>query len=189
MRKSKAETATSRRDIVEQAGRLFREHGPDRVSVADVMAAAGMTHGGFYKHFSSKDALFAAALEAVFAERLQRLTDLSDGDPLRGLAGYLDTYFLPGHVENRAFGCPIAGLTSDALRQSPEAAATLAAGSRAILDKFAAALGNEDEAIRSLSLAIGAVILARAVQDEKLKRRILHIAARGTDPAPNKSNK
>jgi TetR/AcrR family transcriptional repressor of nem operon len=186
MRKSKAETVASRRDIVEQAGRLFREYGPDRVSVADVMAAAGMTHGGFYKHFNSKDALFAAALETVFAERLQRLTDLSDGDPIQGLAGYLDTYFLPGHVENRAFGCPIAGLTGDALRQSPEAAATLGTGSRAILEKFAAALGNEDEAIRILSLAIGAVILARAVQNNELKQRILHIAARETDPGSRK---
>jgi AcrR family transcriptional regulator len=77
MRRNKTETAESRRQILAQASHLFRERGPERGSVADLMEAAGMTHGGFYKHFASKDALFAATLEPAFAEKLGYLADLS----------------------------------------------------------------------------------------------------------------
>ena len=181
MRRSKAETAESRREILAQASRLFRERGPERVSVADVMEAADMTHGGFYKHFESKDALFAATLEAAFAEKLGYLADLGAGDRKAGLDRYLTGYLTPEHVEDRAGGCPIAGLSSDALRASPEAASALSEGVTETLRRFAAATDSDHAAIRALSLALGALVLARAVQDRDLRSQILRVAAEAVD--------
>jgi TetR/AcrR family transcriptional repressor of nem operon len=177
MRKNKSDTAESRRQILQQAARLFRERGPERVSVADVMEAAGMTHGGFYKHFESKEALFAATLAAAFSERLDHLDALTTPDKAEGLRGYLDHYLTLGHVENPAIGCPIAGLTADAVRASPESRAALSEGATTMLDRFAVAAGSDEAAIEALTSAIGAVVLARAVQDEALRRQILKVAA------------
>jgi TetR/AcrR family transcriptional repressor of nem operon len=176
MRRNKAETAESRRQILEQAARLFRERGPERVSVADVMEAAGMTHGGFYKHFASKEALFAAAIEAAFIERLGHLAQLSSQEPAAGVRGYLDHYLTLGHVENFGRGCPIAGLATDAARMSPEAQAAMSDGASSLLDQFTTALADDAVAIRTLSSAIGAIVLARAIDNEALQRRILDVA-------------
>ena len=176
MRRTKAETAESRRQILEQAARLFREHGTERVSLDEVMEAAGMTRGGFYKHFSSKEDLFAATLDAAFAEKLAYLDELSAKDAGDGVRRYLDGYLTLGHVEDRAGGCAIVGFTPDATRASPDAQAALSGGTEMTLEKFAAATGSEAEAIRTLSCAIGAIVLARAVQRKALKRRILDAA-------------
>lgn len=178
MRRSKAETAASRRHILEQASRLFRERGPERVSVADVMEAAGMTHGGFYKHFESKEALFAATLDAAFAEKLDYLDELSREDAAEGLRRYLDGYLTEEHVEDRASGCPIAGLASDALRGSPEAVSALSEGAITTLKRFATATACDGAAIRALSLAVGALVVARSIQDTELRSRVLRTAAK-----------
>jgi TetR/AcrR family transcriptional repressor of nem operon len=183
MRRSKAETAESRRQILEQAARLFRERGSERVSVADVMEAAGMTHGGFYKHFASKEALFAAAIEAAFAERLGHLAQLSSQDATAGVRRYLDQYLTLGHVRSYGQGCPIAGLATDAARTSPEARAAMSVGASSLLGKFATALADDDAAIRALTAAIGAVVLARAVEDDVLRRRILDVAMSASQAA------
>ncbi|NJO37796.1 MAG: TetR/AcrR family transcriptional regulator [Rhizobiales bacterium] len=176
MRRSKAETAESRRQILEQAAGLFRERGPERVSVADVMEAAGMTHGGFYKHFSSKEALFAAAIETAFAERLGHLAQLSSPDGVAGVRGYLGHYLTLGHVESLARGCPIAGLAMDAERMSSEVKSAMSEGASSLLDRFSTALGDDAAAIRALTSAIGAIVLARAVDHEATQRRILDVA-------------
>ena len=177
VRKNRAETADSRRQILIHAARLFRERGVDGVSVADIMAAAGMTHGGFYKHFASKEALFVAAVAASFDEKLDFLGDLFDVDAQDGLHKYLDSYLSREHVEDRSSGCPIAGLTTDALRSTPEAKDALSDGAQATLTRFSEATGSEAEAIRVLTTAIGSIILARAVQDDTLRERILDLAA------------
>lgn len=176
MRRSKAETAESRQQILERAAGLFRERGPERVSVADVMEAAGMTHGGFYKHFSSKEALFAAAIEAAFTERLGHLAQLSSPDSVAGVRGYLDHYLTLGHVESLARGCPIAGLAMDAGRMSPDAKSAMSKGASSLVDQFSTALGDDAAAIRALTSAIGAIVLARSVDDEATRRRILDVA-------------
>lgn len=180
MRRSKANTAESRREILAAASRLFRQHGPDRVSVADVMNAAGMTHGGFYKHFASKEALLAAAIDASFAEKLDYLKNLSISDPPAAIRIYATGYLTMGHVEDLGSGCPIAGLTGDAVRASPEISNALAAGAETTIARFAEAMGStasaDDESIRRLSAMIGAVVLARAVNKPALKQRILRVA-------------
>lgn len=180
MRKSKAETALSRDQILLAASRLFREHGPERVSVADVMKAAGMTHGGFYKHFASKDALLAAAIREAFSEKLGFLDSQSNVDPTAALDRYVEGYLTLEHVSDLATGCPIAGLAADSVRAGEEVSAAMAEGAQATIAQFAAAKGGDDkataDAIRTLSSMIGAVILARAVESPALQRDILRIA-------------
>lgn len=176
MRKSKAETAESRRQIVAAAARLFRERGPGGVSVAEVMEAAGMTHGGFYKHFASKDALLAAAVEHAFAEKLGFLGALAPRDPAKAVRHYADGYLTPEHVGDLASGCPIAGLTADTARGAPDAQEALSRGAQATLEIFGEASESDAVAIRRLSTMIGAVVLARAVTDSALRMQILAAA-------------
>lgn len=185
MRKSKEDTARSRARILAAAARLFRERGPENVSVAEVMAEAGMTHGGFYKHFASKEALLAATIAAIFAEKGAQLQPDGGQDAAGALADYAAGYLSPGHVALLENGCPIAGLTLDARRAGPEAGAALAEGAEAMIAAMTAAHGGGAEghaaALRDLMTMIGAVTLARAVQDEALRERILGVAreARG----------
>lgn len=180
MRKSKEEAARSRTRILEAAARLFRERGPANVSVAEVMEAAGMTHGGFYKHFASKEALLAATIAAIFAEKGAQLAPEEGKDAAAALAEYAAGYLSPGHVASPETGCPIAGLTLDALRAGPETGAVLARGTAATIAAMASARGGgaaaEEAALRDLMTMIGAVTLARAVQDETLRDRILEVA-------------
>lgn len=178
MRKNKAETAESRRRILEKASRLFRERGPERVSVSDVMAAAGMTHGGFYKHFASKDGLVAATIAAMFAAKLAPLSGTSPDERKAALRRHLDAYLTLRHAEDRATGCPIAGLASDTGRVSKTAAAALASGTAETLERFEAATESEEAAIRALSLAVGAIVLARMVGDARLRGKIVEAARR-----------
>jgi len=180
MRKSKAEAAISRDQILIAASRLFREHGPDRVSIADVMKAAGMTHGGFYKHFPSKDALLAAAIREAFSEKLGFLNSQSDLDPTAALDRYVEGYLTLEHVADLATGCPIAGLAADTVRAGEAVSTAMAEGAEATIAQFAATKGGGErataDAILMLSSMIGAVVLARAVGDPALQRDILHLA-------------
>jgi TetR/AcrR family transcriptional repressor of nem operon len=177
MRRSKADAAESRRQIVAAAARLIRERGPERVSVADVMQDVGMTHGGFYKHFESKDALLAAAISEAFREKLEFLSNEMEKDPEGARASYAKGYLTIEHVEDLATGCPIAGLTADAARSSPQVSDALAAGALATIKAFsrAEAPGGSSlrSAIRSLSMMIGGLTLARAVSDPALCDEIL----------------
>src|SRR5215510_5949290 len=109
MKVSREQMAENRRRILDVASRLFREKGFDAVSVAEVMNAAGLTHGGFYGHFSSKDELVAQTIAHVLA-----------GDGRRGgnLRAYIDAYLSPRHRDNAADGCATAGLVADIRHQT-----------------------------------------------------------------------
>lgn len=182
MRKRKADTLETRRKIIASAARLFRERGPDRVSVLDVMQAAGMTHGGFYKHFESKDALYAAAIAEAFAEKLGALHESAATDARAAQKAYGDNYLTLEHVDDVATGCPIAGMTADALRSSPEAFDVLSKGAEATIACLSSTYPSSEidrtGAIRSLSLMVGGLILARAVSNTALREEILD-AVRG----------
>src|SRR5215211_1568681 len=101
MRVSREQVAENRRKILEAAGRLFRERGFEAVTVAEVMQAAGLTHGGFYRHFKSKDDLIAQTLAHALADDAAGETDL---------ARYARDYLSPAHRDNVTGGCPVAGL-------------------------------------------------------------------------------
>lgn len=170
MKVSREQAARNHDRILGEAGRLFRAKGFESVSVAEVMKAAGLTHGGFYGHFASKDDLIAQTLAHLLA---------SDTGAGVGLGPYLDLYLSPWHRDNAATGCPTAALAGDVRRQNAAARAALAHGLRAQLSQIAGALppmepGEERRAaIGSWAAMVGAVILARAIDDPVFSEEIL----------------
>lgn len=182
MRRSRNETAASRRRIVTEAARLFRERGIEQVSVANVMAAAGMTHGGFYVHFANKEALVGAAVREAFAEKLDHLVELDDAGRRNALRRYIDGYLTQGHVADLGFGCPIAGLAAEIAHGAPVSRQALAEGASRTLDVLShdAFGGDRREAIRTFAMMIGAVVLARAVDGSDANGEVL-TAVRSSD--------
>lgn len=118
MRKSKAEAAETRRRIIEVAAREFRRDGIHGASLADVMSAAGLSHGGFYRHFGSKEELVAEALAAAMESILERAGAAADlrGDK-SGIDAIVDAYLAIDHRDERSAGCPLAGLGSELARR------------------------------------------------------------------------
>src|SRR5262245_15477429 len=112
MKVSKETSARHRDELVRAASRLFRERGFDKVGVADITAAAGLTHGAFYTHFKSKEALCAEAITRTSRRTAEVLKSTTDWPAY--VAAYLD----PKHVRDRANGCPYAALSGDVPRES-----------------------------------------------------------------------
>lgn len=183
MRRSRSAAAESKDRVVTEAARLMRERGPNGVSVSEVMAAAGMTHGGFYGHFPAKDALLAAAIERAFAEKLDTIEAAPEGAARRAaLLRYLNGYLSVGHIDDLGAGCPIAGLAPNLLRAAPEVREAMAAGVERTLETFAADLPTDGdarvEAIRVLAAAVGAIVLARAVANPRIAEEIVETVRR-----------
>lgn len=172
MRVSREQVRANRARILDEAGRLYREKGFDAVSLADVMQAAGLTHGGFYRHFASKDALIAAAVAH----------DVSGSDPAEPLTAYADSYLGPLHRDCRGQSCPVSSLGTEASRAAPETRAAMTAMTRRQLQRFERGMPGETEAerrqqaIAAWSTMIGAMVLARLVDDRELSDEILSAA-------------
>lgn len=170
MRVSREQMAENRRRILDEASRLFRAKGFDAVGVAEVMKAAGLTHGGFYGHFSSKDDLVAQTLAYVLA------ADAGGGGDLRA---YLHAYLSPHHRDNAADGCPTAGLVADIRHQTAAARVAMTEGLRSQVDRISEALPEVSPAVRrraaigSWAAMVGAVILARAIDDPAFSDEVL----------------
>jgi TetR/AcrR family transcriptional repressor of nem operon len=171
MRVSQAEKDKSHRRILDSAARLIRERGVDGAGVAEVMKDAGMTAGGFYRHFASKDDLVAAALEAAFAQSLGRIADADDpAAVVEAVADFERFYLSDTHVENTGHGCPIAALAGE-IERSPSLRAPMTAGVEATIDRIAAGLqGSPDErraeAAAHVAMIAGAVMIARSSDPE-----------------------
>ena len=179
MRLSKEQAARNRQGIIDAAARLFRERGIDGVGVADLMKAAGFTHGGFYNHFPSKEALAAEACASAFEGTLTELNNALDhGASKSGSAfsEYLAHYLSPDHRDDPNGGCPMASFAVDAWRQGEEVQSAYAEGIESVLAAYAAQLTKVSragkkvsaaaarvQAIRLLSEIVGALLLARAV--------------------------
>ncbi|HEY3696432.1 helix-turn-helix domain-containing protein [Phenylobacterium sp.] len=187
MRVSRERVAENRMRILEAASRLFRAHGFEAVTVAEVMKAAGLTHGGFYGHFKSKDDLIAQALAHVLAAAAPSEVDLAD---------YAATYLSPSHRDDLAGGCPTAGLGGETIRQPPEARAAMTAGLRRQIERFIQGAPGDGPAERrraaigSWAAMVGAVILARLSDDPELSDEMLAetrawIAGKGAAEAPD----
>ncbi|WP_426702306.1 TetR/AcrR family transcriptional regulator [Rhodanobacter sp. Col0626] len=166
--------------VLQAAARAIRTEGPDRVGVAGVMAEAGLTHGGFYAHFKSKDELVAAAIEQMFEQARARLDHETTGrDPAEGLGGYIDFYLSKKHRDARGFGCPMAALSSDVPRLAEPAREQFAVGVRqstVSLGEKLAALGRAEPEVEARSVIaelIGALSLARIEPDAKRSDAIL----------------
>lgn len=169
MKVSREQVAENREAILKAAGQLFREKGFDTVSVAEVMNAAGLTHGGFYGHFSSKDDLIAQTL-AYLLERASRDFDLKP---------FVARYLSAEHRDNAATGCPTAALAADTRQQSAAAREAMASAQRGHIDRLSGkmegkrAAARRRAAIGSWSAMVGAVILARSVDDPDFADEIL----------------
>jgi TetR/AcrR family transcriptional repressor of nem operon len=176
------ETAARHERILDEAARLFREQGFGGVGVAEVMRAAGLTHGAFYAHFASKDALAAAGTERAVSGTLAHLeAALRAPDPE---AAFVRGYLSAAHREHPGGGCAIAALGPEVARHRA-ARAPFTAQVRKVLDTIAGGFRVRRDrrarahAIHLLSTLVGAMVLARAVDDPALSDEIL-AAARET---------
>lgn len=180
MRKSKEVAAESRKRIVETASRSLRARGVEGTSVADVMHAAGMTHGGFYKHFASKDELAALAARAAFEEVVTRFDERERGAGREAAReAYRAEYLSSAHVEHPEFGCPVAAFGADAGRGAESLAGAFAEGAEALIARIGVTEGaaGRADAIRRLATLVGAVVVARAVGKSPLRDEILAACA------------
>lgn len=171
--------------ILKTAADAVRADGPDRMGVATIMRQAGLTHGGFYAHFDSKDALVEASIEHMFDETLARAQRRMEGcTPAEGLAAYVDSYLSPAHREARAHGCPLVALASDLPRQSDTCRLAYATGARRLMQALAGRLADagysEPEPLARSVLAemVGAVSLARCETDTQQATAMLADARR-----------
>ena len=144
MRLKKDEAERNRQEILDVAEKLFRERGFDGVGVADLMKAAGFTHGGFYNHFTSKDQLAGQATAAAFARSNAALAESLDKGGAGGWKAYVRQYLSPGHRDDPAQGCTLAALAPDAARKGPEVQARFAEAIDEIVGVLAADLARKD---------------------------------------------
>ena len=191
MRVSREQAAENRQRIVETASRMFREHGFDGVGVDAIMNGAGLTHGGFYGHFRSKDDLAAEAMTRALersVEKQRRYTKLDD---------LVSDYLSGQHCANRARGCALAALAADIAREGEGVRGALTTYVRGQLDRFTCLLRNgaaasrRRRAITTLAGMVGALTLARAVDDPALSEEILTAAREafgGTRRAADSTN-
>lgn len=203
MPRSSREKAGQNREAIEQASsRLFRERGLSGISVADVMGAAGMTHGGFYSHFASKDALAATACDRAFAEALDRWRQRIDAHPDdadAARAAVAVPYLSKRHRDAPGAGCAGVALAADVARERLDKPVrqSYLHGVEGLIAQWERTLPGPDEARRERALVematmIGAVMLARATQGVPLSDQILSaalaaltrpVAEAGTRPA------
>jgi TetR/AcrR family transcriptional regulator, transcriptional repressor for nem operon len=175
----------TRDKVLKAAAKAIRAQGPHRIAVAAVMAKAGLTHGGFYAHFDSKDDLIAAAIERMFDELYVRASErFRDQDPAAGLSAFIDFYLSTAHRDAIAAGCPIPILAPELHRLTQQARTRFAAGVTRLMEVLStnlARLGHEDAAAQASSMLaelLGALSLARAEPVPSRSDEILAISRR-----------
>jgi TetR/AcrR family transcriptional repressor of nem operon len=177
MRVSREAAAASKARITGEAARLMRENGIAATSVADVMSAAGMTTGGFYKHFASKDEMAAAAVRQAFDSVLERMEQAeTPAARMAARRAYLRNYLSREHIGNPGRGCPVAALGPDAMRAGDLLAPEFQRGVEETLRLLGAdELPKSARAalMRQMASYVGALVLARAVGDGPLRAEIL----------------
>jgi TetR/AcrR family transcriptional repressor of nem operon len=177
MRKSKQEAAETRRRIVKAAAAKFRQNGIDGTGLSDLMAAANLTHGGFYRHFDSKDQLVAEACAAATESAIA--TFFSKKSPQSGLKARVAKYLSPAHRDDPSAGCPLAALGSEIARCDENIRAAATQAFLELVDIIAAEFGKtrpdvaRRRALVAASTMIGALTMSRIVTDPDLSATIL----------------
>lgn len=182
MRVSREKAAANREAVIETASQLFRRHGFDGIGLKDLMAGAGLTQGAFYKQFESKEDLIAQASGRAFERAVHRLMKAAESNPSDPLAEVLSFYLSMTHRDEKSDGCPAAALGADAARHSVDVKAAFEAGLRAYLSMLDGLIGGErgppsEQVLATLSTMVGAIVLARAVNDDDLAKGFLEAAA------------
>jgi TetR/AcrR family transcriptional regulator, transcriptional repressor for nem operon len=177
MRYSKDHKTETRRRIVQNASRRFRDEGVEAVGVASLMSGVGLTVGGFYAHFESKEALIAEACSAGFAETTARFRAYLDTRPKgKRMAALIDAYLSPSHRDNAAEGCMIAANGAELGRHPQATRAAFTAQVNAWLGLIDETLRFEEvtaDARGVASALVGALVLARSVDDHVLSDAFL----------------
>jgi len=178
---SQAQKAESRQRVRETASRQIREEGIGALGVADCMRRAGLTHGAFYGHFSSRDALIVEALEYAVTQSRQRIAALNTAsgkggakakEPLQAMA---ELFLSDRHVKDPGNGCALCSLAGEARHASPEVRDRLTQYVHSLTSQIARTLAGPSEsmALGIVATIVGAVTLARAVDEDKLAKAIL----------------
>jgi TetR/AcrR family transcriptional repressor of nem operon len=180
MRYDEAHKQKTREKVLQAAARAIRAEGPDRVGVAGIMARAGLTHGGFYAHFESKDDLVAEAIEQMFVEGRTHHAEVTAGKPpAQALGDYLDFYLSKPHRDAPDAGCAMPALVTDLPRLSDRAKAAFGngyAGLIAWIAKRLEELGQADARATASSVVsemVGTVALARCIPDRERSDALL----------------
>lgn len=170
----------TREKVVREAAVAIREHGPDRIGVAGLMAKAGLTHGGFYAHFKSKDDLVAEAISHMFDDRHDVFRKGMEGvEPAQGLAAYVDRYLSVRHRDRPHKGCPLPSLSGDLARMPTAARKRFEAGTQRLTESIADVLRAmkhpHPDALAASVLyeMVGAMAIARAVSNNERSEQIL----------------
>jgi TetR/AcrR family transcriptional regulator, transcriptional repressor for nem operon len=167
----------TRARIVKAAARAFRKHGVEGIGVAQLMKSAKLTHGGFYAHFESKDALIAEAIGVAFGQMTARLENaVSDVPSDQRRRALLDTYITQAHRDHPEAGCVIPALGADVSRLDATTRRAFATGINELIDLIAGPEKNQEAragAITTLATMVGAMLLARSVRPDPLSQEIL----------------
>jgi TetR/AcrR family transcriptional repressor of nem operon len=180
MKKSKLEAAETRRRIVKMAAAEFRRNGIHATGLSDVMAAAGLTHGGFYRHFDSKDELVAEACAAAMEPAAENIVAAACyGAANDSVEAIVTSYLCPDHRDNLSKGCLIAALGSELARSDDKTRAVATAGFLKLVEvvakqyRRAKPKAAKARALVAVTAMIGAVMMSRIVTDPELSAAIL----------------
>jgi TetR/AcrR family transcriptional repressor of nem operon len=186
MRQSKAEKAKTHKRIVAIASKRFREEGLAGIGIADLMKEAGLTVGGFYKHFKSRDALVAEAIGSTQQLWKRRLDAAASGGPPATYESLVDDYLSEAHRNRPGTGCPVAALAGDIARSDKRTRAVVTREIRENLELLSSLILDKNEknngaarshAVLTYCALVGAIGVARAVSDEQLSHEILKTVA------------
>jgi TetR/AcrR family transcriptional regulator, transcriptional repressor for nem operon len=187
MRHSKAEKEKTHKRIVSMASRRFREEGLAGIGIADLMKEAGLTVGGFYKHFSSRDALVAEAVGLALELWKRQVDAAASGGPPVTYESLVDQYLSETHRNHPGAGCPVGALAGDLARSDKRTRAIVSRRIRGNIELLATLIRSTNkldegsarsQAILTYCALVGAISMARAVSDDELSREILKTAAR-----------
>jgi len=180
MRYDSEHKARTRAKVVKEAAATIRAVGPDGIGVAGLMAKVGLTHGGFYAHFKSKEDLVAEAVSQMFDDSRAMFESRTQGRaPAEGLASYIDFYLSEQHRDQTERGCPLPRLSNELARLPGPARDRFAAGAAGLTGRVAELvkkLGTPDAELAAASMVsemVGALALARAVPDREQSTLIL----------------
>jgi TetR/AcrR family transcriptional repressor of nem operon len=180
MKKSKVETAKTRQRIVEIASEVIRNQGIDATGVAEIMAAAGLTHGGFYRHFGSKEELVREALAMSRKDFVAGTLDAAN-QGAEAILKHFQEYVTPGYRDDIGSGCPLAANGSEIVRADVKTRHNATESFRLIFEKaapFMRSQADQDQtemAISVLTNMIGALTMSRMVDDPALSEKILEV--------------
>jgi TetR/AcrR family transcriptional repressor of nem operon len=187
MRGSKAQAAENRDRIVAAAAQAFRQRGFDGIGIAELMRSVGLTHGGFYGHFASKEELMALACRRAVADMLavwRARVEAAPGDPTTAIAA---PYLAAGHRDAPGDGCLMAALGPEAARSAPPVREAVTECLGDVLDTIAGQMPGPEapdrrrQAIRLFASLVGAMVVARAVDDPALSDEVLETVRAGID--------